>query len=50
MIDRVRIPADRSGVLYDATAFSDLLRQIRMSPEEWEAYGFPGAEGTPGPS
>ncbi|WP_248844907.1 DsbA family protein [Streptomyces griseorubiginosus] len=41
VINRVRIPADYSGVLYDATAFSNLLQLIRRSPEEWEGYVFP---------
>lgn len=47
VINKVRIPADYSGVLYDATAFSNVLELIRRSPEEWEGYEFPEVQTPP---
>lgn len=47
VINKVRIPADCSGVLYDATTFSNVLELIRRSPEEWEGYEFPEVQTPP---
>ncbi|WP_329226758.1 thioredoxin domain-containing protein [Streptomyces canus] len=49
VINDVRIPADYSGVLFDAPLFSNLLREIRVAPEEWQEYVFPDVAATPGP-
>ncbi|MFF7932432.1 DsbA family protein [Streptomyces sp. NPDC007940] len=41
--------ADCNGVLFDAPVFSNLLREIRREPEDWQNYVFPDVATTPGP-
>ncbi|MGC0404225.1 protein-disulfide isomerase [Streptomyces sp. SAI-126] len=48
-INTIRIPADYNGVLFDAPVFSNLLREIRREPEDWQNYVFPDVATTPGP-
>ncbi|MGX1370859.1 protein-disulfide isomerase [Streptomyces canus] len=49
VINTVRIPADYNGVLFDDSVFANLLREIRLEPEDWEDYVFPELATTPGP-
>lgn len=40
VINDVRIPVEKSGLLYDGTVFSTLLSMIRATPEDWQDVTF----------